>query len=171
MASDVIKWVLLAGGAYLIYSEFFATPAASAAPAAGSGSSGSGSGSGSGSSSGAPSYVYTPPSTVQQLQNAAGAGVTVLDADQWAYYWTNTLGKTAIDPTAFGAIFFPNGRPSDPAQNPTMNASQFLAAIATKGISGLRGGLGAATPLWLPVVVTPGGAQRRRRSNYIRRST
>lgn len=162
MASDVIKWVLLAGGAYLVYTEFFATPAAAAAaPAAGS--------SGSTPPPAPPSYTYTPPSTVQQLQNAAGSGVTVLDADEWAYYWQQ-IGKAAIDPTVFGAIFFPQGRPANPAQNPTMNASQFLAAIATKGLSGRGAGLGAAVPVWLPVVVTPGGAQRRQRSNYRRRA-
>jgi hypothetical protein len=166
MASDgmgnIVKIGLLAGGAYLIWQEFFSTPAAAAAPAAGTPA-----------APAAPPYQYNPPSVVQQLQNAAGAGVTVENADQWAFYWTNTLKKTAIDPTVFAALFFPSGRPADASQNPTMTADQFVAALATKGVSGYRGmgGLGAGTarPLWLPVILQPGG-RARMASNYRRRA-
>jgi hypothetical protein len=164
---SIIKIGLLAGGAYLIWKEFFSssTPAVTqpGAPPAG----------GDTPPPPPPPYQYTPPSTVQALQNAAGAGVTVLNADQWAYYWTNTLKKTAIPDDAFSALFFPSGRPSDPAQNPTMNANQFVAALATKGISGYRGvgslAAGVAQPLWLPVILQPGG-RARLVSNYRRRA-
>lgn len=168
MATDsggIIKLVLLAGGAYLIYSEFFATPAAATTTTTG----------GTTPPVTTPPYQYNPPSVVQQLQNYAGQGITNLDADQWSYYWQTDLKKTPIDPTVFGALFFPSGRPSDPSQNPTMTADQFIAALATKGISGYRGmaGLGAGTarPVWLPVILQPtnGRVARPMVSNYRRR--
>jgi hypothetical protein len=157
----IVKLALLAGGAYLIWQEFFANSSTTAAaattttPPAGTPPAGA------------------PPATVQLLQNAAGAGVTNLTADQWSFYWQTNLGKTPIDPQTFGALFFPNGRPTDLTQIPTMNANQFVAAIATKGISGYRGvaGLaaGVAQPLWLPVILQRGG-RRPMISNYRRRS-
>ena len=163
MASDVLKWVLIGGAAYLIYTEFFSTPAAAAPPAGGTGS-GSG-GSGTPPPPSTPNYVYTPPTTVQQLQNAAGAQVTQLDADQWGYYWQQ-IGKPAIDGAVFGQIFFPNGRPADATQNPEMTAAQFMAAIATKGLSGLA--TGRATPVFLPVILNPNGPAAQ--SRYRRRA-
>jgi hypothetical protein len=82
-----------------------------------------------------PPTAYVPPSTVQQLQNAAGAGVTTLNADQWQFYW-NQIGKPAISSDIFTALFFPTGRPSDPSQAPMMTATAFASALASKGLSG-----------------------------------
>jgi hypothetical protein len=168
MANDLIKYALLAGGAYLIYQEFFSTPAAATTttpPADGTTTPPPA------STTTPPPYQYNPPTLVQQLQNAAGAGVTVLNADQWQYYWMNTLKKPQVDQTSFDALFFPQGRPSDPAQNPTMTANQFVAALATKGISGYGLGAGTAQPLWLPVIMQKNGYARRPMvSNYRRRT-
>lgn len=75
---------------------------------------------------------------VALLQQAAGTTGT-LNADQWSYYYATLPGRTAIDPTTFQALFFPNGRPSDPSQNPQMTAAGFASAIAARGLSGGRG--------------------------------
>lgn len=125
---DILKYGLLAGAAYLIYQQFFATPAA--APGATGGTPPP-------APPAAPPYTYVPPTLAVQLANSNSSGNANLNADQWAYYWNNTLSKAAIDPTVFTSLFFPNGRPSNPSQSPTMTAAQFVAALGSKGVSGL----------------------------------
>jgi hypothetical protein len=96
----------------------------------------------------------------QQLLSAAGLGSSsTLNADQWSYYYTQT-GHTAIASGTFESLFFPNGRPSDPTQNPQMTAAQFVAAIATAGLNGF-GPVPQAVPTgWNPPIIwgrLPGG--------------
>jgi hypothetical protein len=101
-----------------------------------------------------------PSALTQQLLSAAGLGSSsTLNADQWSYYYTQT-GHTAIASGTFESLFFPNGRPSDPTQNPQMTAAQFVAAIATAGLNGF-GPVPQAVPTgWNPPIIwgrLPGG--------------
>ena len=125
-SSNVLTYVLLGGAAYVAYKYFTGTTTLVPAPVA---------------STGTTPVVgpavpppATGPTTLQKLQAAGGTGA--LNADQWSYYWSQ-IGKPAIDPVTFNSAFFPNGRPDDATQNPTMTADAFIAALATKGLSGL----------------------------------
>jgi hypothetical protein len=165
---DLIKYGLLAVGGYLLYQKFVAAapavvtptgpafptpPQAPPAPAPG---------------------VYVPPSLAVQLDTAAAANSFYLsqghkmNAWQWAFIWKNSLGKPDIPDLP--AIFFPSGMPADQAQFPLMSAADFVAALATKGISGL-GAFGLpAIPRRLPLNLTlPAAAAiaRARRQNYV----
>jgi hypothetical protein len=132
--SSGLTWVLLAGAAYIAYEYLFSTPAVASTPASIPPATTPATPVG-------PAVSYVPPSLTTQLQTLAGPGVTTLDADQWNYYYTTAppqgLGQTG--PANFTIIFFPNGRPSDPSQNPQMTAAQFVAAIGNPGLSGLNG--------------------------------
>lgn len=131
--SNILEYLLLGGAAYLAYT-WFTSPATSTtvapqtptpnAPAA---------------TPPAPTVAYTPPSTAQQLQTAAGAGVTMLNADQWSYYWQQ-LGLVAVDPTKWQAVFFPSGRPPSGTAEPTMTAQAYVTALTPiTGLSGYQG--------------------------------
>lgn len=96
--------------------------------------------------------AYQPPSVTQQLQTAAGAGVTTLNADQWSYYWTQ-IGQPAIDGTKWQTVFFPQGRPSATTAEPSMTAAQYVSALQSAGLAGYRrAGLAAFVPV--PVMLT-----------------
>ncbi len=124
--------------------------------------------------------AYTPPTVQQQMQTAANTnafyiqGNGLLDADQWSAIWTQ-IGQTPINPTTFGNLFFPNGRPADPSQNPTMTLATFLAALQTQGLSGVGGPgsklipvpvvlAGKRTMVNLPAGTTPAQLQQMLRS-------
>lgn len=154
MASDVLKYALIAGAGYLAY-EFLVKPS-TAAPAPASGS--------------APFSLSdliaalrapapattTPPagaattSLADQLTAAAAGNAYLIGgkmtADQWSYIYNHLSGKASID-SVFDALFFPNGRPTDQATYPTYTAAEFAAALKTKGISGLGGVRTLARPL------------------------
>jgi hypothetical protein len=185
-SGGIVKWVLIGGAAYLIYTEFIA-PAAAAPAASGAAPPATGATAASCAASGGtwnaststctpapappPSYQYVPPTTVQQLQTAAaGVPSTLLNADNWNYYWVNTLKKAQPDADKWASLFFPNGRPSDPSQNPMMTAAQYVAALSTQGISGLGSvqlAQGRAVPLFVPLILNPVGG-RPARSRYRR---
>ena len=151
--SNGLTWVLLAGAAYVAYEYLFAAPAT--VPAGASSTTAPPS-----TTTTTPPVSYVPPSLTQQLQTLAGPGVTSLDADQWNYYYTTAapqgLGQPAV--SNFMTIFFPNGRPSDPSQNPQMTAAQFVAAIGNPGLSGLNG-RGWARAIPVPAMAARGFGQ------------
>jgi hypothetical protein len=133
-SSNILTYVLVGGAAYLAYTYFTAPttvtattpvvpPPTPAAPTA-------------------PVVAYIPPTQVQQLQNAAGAGVSVLNADQWSYYWQQ-LGLPTIDGTKWSNVFFPNGRPAGGAAAPTMSAQDYISALQGAGLAGYQRGMGA----------------------------
>jgi hypothetical protein len=62
-----------------------------------------------------------------QLAAANTTGKTMLNADQWQFYW-NQLGFPAIDPTVYGSTFFPNGRPASTSNYTQYSAAQFVIA-------------------------------------------
>jgi hypothetical protein len=173
---DIIKYGLLAVGGYLLYNWWVSQPATTATapvttiplppsvpvtPAGGGGAA-------------PPPPVVNPPppsggsggapppaggvgaaSLAQALNAAAGnSASSTLNADQWSYYYTNT-GHTPIDSSVFSQLFFPNGRPSDPSQNPQMTAAQFVAAIATKGLNGFGASLVPMGPQMVPPGFNP----------------
>jgi hypothetical protein len=152
---DILKYGLLAGAGYLIYQNFFATPAAATtapAPAAGGGTPPAPPAPPAPPPPVPPGYTYVPPTLAAALAGANSSGSASLNADQWAYYWNNGLKKPAIDPGVFTALFFPSGRPADPSQAPQMTAAQFVAALGSKGVSGL-----GAVVIRPPLVVRRGG--------------
>ena len=152
--SSGLTWVLLAGAAYIAYEYFFSTPAvAAAAPATGTATTTT-------TTPPASTVSYVPPSLTQQLQTLAGPGVTSLDADQWNYYYTSAAPQGLAQPAIsnFDTIFFPNGRPSDPSQNPQMTAAQFVAALGNPGLSGLNG-RGWARAIPVPAMAARGFGQ------------
>jgi len=135
MAKDsIFTWVLIGGAAYLAWNWWTSQPVAAAAPPAG--------GTTPPATPAAPTVAYVPPTQTQQLQTAAGAGVTVLNADQWSYYW-NQLGFPSIDPTKWQNVFFPNGRPASGSAAPTMTAGAYVSALQGAGLAGYRRGMGA----------------------------
>jgi hypothetical protein len=128
-SNNTFTYVLLAGAAYIAYNWWKSQPATTTTTTGG--------GSGTPPVT-TPGTQYVPPTTLQQLQTAAGSSTAMLNADQWQVYWNN-IGKPAISSDIFTALFFPTGRPSDPAQTPTFSASDFLSALSSKGLSGYRG--------------------------------
>lgn len=158
MAGDnTLKYLLIGGAAYLAYEYFFATPAATpvtSTPATGTTTT---SGSGTTTTSGSGSTTSAAPTTVQQLQTAAGAGVTTLNADEWSFYWTQ-IGKPTLSPTQFASTFFPNGRPTDATTYPQYTASQFVTALSGAGISGLGNvGFGTRRIIQVPLLLVQTG--------------
>ena len=141
---DLLKYGLLAGGAYLAWKAYSGGTVAATAPSTTPTSTGT---------STAPTYAYVPPTVTQALAAAAvGNAYFVngqMNADQWSYLWTNSLNKPALDPTLFSNLFFPGGRPSNPANNPMMTADTFVQALATKGISGPPGSARVPVPFLL----------------------
>lgn len=140
--ADVLKWGLIAGGAYLLYAAL-SKPTAPAAAAAGS----------------APAPAATPPASTPQttttlaqlLQTAAASDPNfhgTYNADQWSYYYQRLPGRVAIPAPLFDSIFFPSGRPADPSQYPQYTASDYAAAVGARGLSGP----GARLPLPVPMV-------------------
>ena len=93
------------------------------------------------------------------LASANTTGLTVLDADQWNFYW-NSLGFPAVPNSVFTAAFFPNGRPANVAQNPTMTAGQFYASLVANGMTGLSG---VGDIMWAPQSTGMGNTGFRRR--------
>ena len=146
---EIIKYGLVAVGAYLLYIyviEPMMNPVVTAAaPATGTTTTAA---TGTTATTTAPSttttapaqppVAYTPPTMTAQLAAANTTGMSVLDADQWNYYW-NQLGFPAVSDTVFASTFFPNGRPSDASQNPTMTAAQFTGALTAAGMTGISG--------------------------------
>lgn len=171
MANSLLKWGLVIGGGYLAYKAGIfnsilagilpastapattppvTTPTGTSTSTSTTSSSPTGGGGSTGSAPPAPppAYTYVPPGTAQLLQQSAGPGVTTLNADQWNYYYQRLPGKSSVPDDVFTALFFPNGRPADPSQNPQMSAADFVAAITTKGLSGLgRIGVNRRAPL------------------------
>jgi hypothetical protein len=125
--SNILTYALLGGAAYLAYNYFTSQPATTTTTTTG------------GSTPPPPPPVaYVPPIMSAQLQALAGSA-TMLNADQWNYYYTSPAPQGLAQPTItnFDTIFFPNGRPADPTNNPTMTAAAFVAALGIKGLSGL----------------------------------
>lgn len=124
MASDVIKYGLLAAAGLWAWNNF------------------------SQSSSTPPPPATTPPATTppvitleQRLLTAAGVPATTKQGpDQWAYYYAgltdaNGVPKGGLPGDALN-VWFPQGRPEDQSQYPQITAAQFAAGLATKGFSG-----------------------------------
>lgn len=149
-SSNILTYALVGGAAYLAYTYFTApTVAAAPVPAPAGGSTPPPAQSG-------PVVAYVPPTQVQQLQNAAGANVTVLNADQWGYYWSN-LGLPTIDPTQWNNVFFPNGRPAGGAAAPTMTAGAYVSALQGAGLAGYKRGMGSVARIPVPKFYRYGG--------------
>jgi hypothetical protein len=143
-SSPILTYVLIGGAAYLAYQWWISQPVAAANTTT------SGSGTPPPATTPPPaSVVYVPPTRAQQLQTAAGAGVTTLNADQWAYYW-NQLGFPAVDGGAWNTAFFPSGRPPAGSPEPAMTASAYMTAL---GLSGYKHGMGA---IMIPVPLVRG---------------
>jgi hypothetical protein len=132
MASDVIKYALMAGAGYLAWKTYTDSQAVAAVlPAP------------------APGTTTTPPATTtpavitleQRLLNAAGVPATFTQGpDQWAYHYaglTDALGipKGSLDPSVLD-VWFPTGRPDDQSKYPQLTAAQFAAGLKSKGLSG-----------------------------------
>lgn len=142
MASDsmgtILKVGLLGGAAYVAWNLYRNYQAPAPAPAAG------------GSSGGAPppppappAYQFTPPTITTLLQNAIAKDTTYaaqgqkFNADQWIYYYNLVRPNNQIPASVSDALFWPNGRPSDPTQEPLFDLPTFVTAVAAKGFSGL----------------------------------
>lgn len=140
-SSNILTYALVGGAAYLAYT-YFTAPTVAAAPAGGTTPPTTPPVTG-------PVVAYVPPTQVQQLQNAAGANVTVLNADQWGYYWQN-LGLPTIDATQWNNVFFPNGRPAGGAAAPTMTAAAYVSALQGAGLAGYKRGMGQVARIPVP---------------------
>lgn len=120
---DILKYGLLAGGAYLLYNAFSsgATTAAATAPAAGS----------SGSSAPPPAPAGDP-TTIAALKTWAATqpGYTgTYSSDVWHWAWINVLKKTPVPDANFFAVF--------PGGTPPMTPEAFVTALKSQGLSGL----------------------------------
>ena len=132
-SNNFMTYLLLGGAAYIAYEYFFSTPTVAAATATTPATP---------VTPTTPVVAYVPPTTTQQLQAAAGAGVTALNADGWSFYWAQ-IGQTAIPAATFDTLFFPNGRPASSSDEPTMTAAAFVSALQGAGLAGYRRGMGA----------------------------
>ena len=153
--NDIIKWVLIAGAAYLVYRYLTAQTAAAPAATAGAtpkeitAGAGAGTGSGAGTGAGASNTASTP--TIAQ---ALVAAATKLGYDpnadyngyEWGYFWQRTPiynGKD-IGPTELGL--------SDTGKAPLSVAvaavGKILSGVAgIDGLSRLQQAFGAYTPV------------------------
>lgn len=149
-SSNILTYALVGGAAYLAYT-YFTAPTVGAAPAGGTtppsttppvtG----------------PVVSYVPPTQVQQLQTAAGgSATTVLNADQWSYYWQQ-LGLPAVDGGKWNTVFFPNGRPPAGAAAPTMTAAAYVSALQGAGLAGYKRGMGQVARIPVPKFYRQGG--------------
>jgi hypothetical protein len=157
MASNVLKYALIGGGAYLLWqsgalakimASFSGAPAPTTPPPGGGGGSTT---TGGGGTTGAPpstppTYQYTPPTTRAALLAAIAHDNNVFyaqqgnkfNADQWKYYYEQLSGNAGkLDAAGYETLFFPSGRPADVKDYPLFDVDAFLSAIATKGLSGL----------------------------------
>jgi hypothetical protein len=152
----ILKWGLIAGGAYLayrsgIFSAFGLAPAADAT--AGTVTGGGGTTSTAATTTTPPANTqYVAPGTLQLLKNAAAAvlltrNTNKLNADEWGYYYNQLPGKSIPSATA-DSLFWPNGRPATTAEYPLFTAEDYLAALTTKGLSGL-GCMNFTPLLWI----------------------
>lgn len=154
--NSIVKYAILAGGAYLLWQSGILSKLTGTAPAAPPATppatppttpptTGGG-----GSTSAPPAVTtpppgtqYTPPTTKAQLLAAVKGNSFYIqqgskfNADQWKYYYDGLPGNAGkLDPY-FDQLFFPSGRPTDPAAYPTFTVDDFLTAIGTQGLSGL----------------------------------
>jgi hypothetical protein len=158
---DIVKYALIAVGGYLVWVYVLeplfnqTTAAAGTAPATGTAATTGTTGT---STATVPIPVTIPaqatvPSPIitsnsgpgipqshmaAQLQAANTTGSLTLNADQWNFYW-NQLGLPAVPNAIFTSAFFPNGRPANAVNNPTMTAGSFYTALANAGMTGLSG--------------------------------
>ncbi len=125
---ELIKYGLLAGAAWLGWQKYQELQAVAPPPAAGT----------------PPAGTPPPPVVItleQRLLAAAGASATTKQGpDQWAYYYAgltdaNGVPKGSLVGTALD-VWFPSGRPENQAEYPQITAAQFVAGLASKGISG-----------------------------------
>lgn len=124
MASDVFKYVLIGGAAYVIYEMFFATPAAVAAvttPVTTSTPV---------TATAAPTGPVAPLITTDsvatqtsKLLAAAGGGSPMLNASEWNYYYNQAYNSSAT------WLLGDDGSP--------MAISDYMALRVSKGFSGL----------------------------------
>jgi hypothetical protein len=119
---DLLKYGLLAVGGYLLYSNFVSQPAVSA-PAASTGG---------GAPPTPPPTTAANPTTIAALKTWAAGDPDyhgTFTSDQWHWGWINILKKPGIPDVDFMALF--------PGGTPPMTAEAFVAAAASRGLSGL----------------------------------
>lgn len=192
--SSIVKWVVLAGGAYVGYNYLVSSGmwaqwfGPSSTPGGGGLTIPAANFPGSSivppqptppqnttpASSTTPLSPAALASLQSQIQAAAGAGVTALDPDQWAYYYAQVRGLTGgISGLQMSAILAAlNLTPATRAQ--TVSLAAFLGSLPAAGLSGL----GATSRLaFLPIpaqaAVLRAIAERKRSTagNYLRAGT
>lgn len=126
---DALKYILLAGAGWLAYKTYLDSSAAPAVTTTG-GTTGGG------------STTTANPTTLQLLKAAAAGNSFLVDGKmnrhQWAYYFATLPGRSALEASVLDAFFINGVPPADDASEPKLTAEQFLAGLATKGISGYR---------------------------------
>lgn len=154
---DIIKYALIAAGAYLVWeyviSPMLATPATT--PATGttatqttqtSQPTQTTSNTNQSSSSSSSTNTSTQPfqttsaaadSLSQMLQNLAGAGVNV-DADGWSYYYAQLPGRSAIPAATFSTMLNNAGITAATRSNP-IQVGDFVLMLTSVGLSGVNG--------------------------------
>lgn len=94
----------------------------------------------------------TQPAATSSLANtllqAAGfsSAVQTLTPDQWGFYYNNLPGKTAVPPSTFDQMLAYLGL-SDATRGTQVTVNQFVAALNSQGLSGLRGLAGNLIPM------------------------
>jgi hypothetical protein len=88
----------------------------------------------------------TPTTLQQQIQAMAGAGVNMLDPDQWNYYYNAILaGRVPPQPAVSSAVFegiLGNLGLTDATRSTNVTLPQFMQALASQGLSGIRSNRG-----------------------------
>lgn len=153
---DIIKYALIAAGAYLVW-EYVISPmmasAGTTTPATGT-TAGTGTTTTQQTTSSTPASNVTPITTtpsstppaltpiqtsnlVGTLLTAAG-GTSRLTIDQWAYYYNALPGKTAITPDQMAAMIAANGQITDANRGTyDITPDAFVALLQTQGLSGI----------------------------------
>lgn len=95
----------------------------------------------------APAPASALASQLTAAAQAAGLNPANVTADQWSYFYQNTLGRATISPTIYMAMMGSIG-----ATGPSViSANQFVSALSSQGLSGIT---------TIPPSMTFGGSNR-----------
>lgn len=163
---EIIKYLLIAAGAYLVW-EYVISPMMNPATATAGGTTPPVNTNTVApvntqtQTSTQPAQTTTPPAQISAPQTlqalliaAAGNPQFGLNVDQWSYYYAQLPGRTSIPANTFNTMMSNLGISNDDRSTALIDAQQFVGALSAVGLSGvgqttktnLRGGFSSRRP-------------------------